>query len=60
MEETKKVTELKQGDRIKGIRGEALQVISYKNGELFYYNEITREFKTAKIDKIESVYMFKY
>lgn len=59
MEQIKKITQLKQGDIIKGIRNEALQVISYKNGELFYYNEMTREFKTVKISKNESVYLYK-
>jgi dUTPase len=62
MEQTKKMTELKHGDRIKGIRGEAIQVINYDYDaeELFYYNERTREFKAQKIDRIASVYIYKY
>jgi hypothetical protein len=62
VEATKKVTELKQGDRIKGIRGEPIQVINYNynDEELTYYNERTGEFKTQKIDNIASVYLYKY
>ena len=45
----KKISELQQGDIICGKNGEKLEVISYQNGDLFYYNTSKAIFETKHL-----------
>lgn len=57
MQQTIKIKDLKQGDRVSGTNGSIIQIISLIKNKLFYYNEQTREFKEKKVNTNDFVFL---
>lgn len=57
MNEMKQIKDLKKGDRVSGINGGAIQIISLQKNKLCYYNEKTREFKEKTVNINDFVFI---
>ena len=57
MQQTIKIKDLKQGDRVSGTNGSTIQIISLIKNKLFYYNEQTRQFKETKVNTNDFVFL---